>query len=633
MPQIKKVRLEELLDGIQRLRIGVIGDFALDFYYEYLAHTGEQSIETGKEVFHGSQLRTSPGAAGNVVQNLAALKPAAIRVFGLVGNDLYGRELRFLLTGLKADTSGLLEQSGNWDTHTYTKPLLELQEQNRLDFGGGNIAAPERVQTLFATLENALPKLDVLIVNQQFQAPLITPERARQLDTLTRRYPAVKVVVDSRDFGDSFPQAVLKINALEVARLLKCEPFDENREADCRARILELHRQRRGAPLLMTRGANGIMVVENEQVSVIPGIFIMGEMDTVGAGDTCVATAASCLGAGGSLVEAAQVANLASSISVRKLNQTGTATPDELRHALAEAEPVYAPDLADDIRLARYLGDSQIEIIRKRDAVPVRQVILDHDGTLSTLREGWEAVMFEVAMDCVCGEQLPRLPMEHYQRIARKVRRMIEQTTGVQTIRQMMYLREMVVDEKLVPDSAILTAADYKKKYLDRLMVSVRRRIQQIQQGEMDTRDYCIKGSLELLQAFHQRGFRLTLASGTDQDDVRQEAAVMGYAELFDGGIYGSLGNELGDAKRKVIQRIVQETEIPGPSLMIMGDGPVEMREGRRVGAFCVGVASDEARRHGLNLEKRERLIRAGADLILPDYAQLSRFLPYLATD
>ncbi len=35
-----------------------------------------------------------------------------------------------------------------------------------------------------------------------------------------------------------------------------------------------------------------------------------------------------------------------------------------------------------------------------------------------------------------------------------------------------------------------------------------------------------------------------------------------------------------------------------------------------------MGVASDELRRYGLNAAKRARLIRAGADLVVPDFAQ-----------
>jgi hypothetical protein len=81
------------------------------------------------------------------------------------------------------------------------------------------------------------------------------------------------------------------------------------------------------------------------------------------------------------------------------------------------------------------------------------------------------------------------------------------------------------------------------------------------------------------------------------------------------------------EAKKVVIQRILREHSLSGHQLATFGDGPVEMRETQRRGGFCIGVASDELRRFGLNLRKRRRLIRAGANIIIPDYSQLSMLL------
>jgi phosphoglycolate phosphatase-like HAD superfamily hydrolase len=115
---------------------------------------------------------------------------------------------------------------------------------------------------------------------------------------------------------------------------------------------------------------------------------------------------------------------------------------------------------------------------------------------------------------------------------------------------------------------------------------------------------------------------RLYLASGTDETDVKREAECLGYADVFDGGIYGSIGQVDKDAKKVVIERILNEINGAFDQLIAFGDGPVEMREAKRRGAVAIGVASDEVRRFGLNLEKRRRLIRAGADALVPDFSQ-----------
>ena len=124
------------------------------------------------------------------------------------------------------------------------------------------------------------------------------------------------------------------------------------------------------------------------------------------------------------------------------------------------------------------------------------------------------------------------------------------------------------------------------------------------------------------MRALQGAGVRLYLASGTDEDDVRREAGCLGYASAFDGGIYGSIGQVAKDAKKIVIERILSEVDGAFDQLIVFGDGPVEIREARRRGAVGIGIASDELRRFGMNVDKRRRLIRAGADALVPDFSQ-----------
>ena len=67
--------------------------------------------------------------------------------------------------------------------------------------------------------------------------------------------------------------------------------------------------------------------------------------------------------------------------------------------------------------------------------------------------------------------------------------------------------------------------------------------------------------------------------------------------------------------------------QVPKTEVVTFGDGPVEIRQTRKRGGFAVGVASDEIRRFGMNSSKRTRLIRAGADLVVPDFSQLDQLL------
>ena len=132
------------------------------------------------------------------------------------------------------------------------------------------------------------------------------------------------------------------------------------------------------------------------------------------------------------------------------------------------------------------------------------------------------------------------------------------------------------------------------------------------------------------LEALAGRGVKLYLASGTDQADVVAEAEAMGYAHLFEGRIFGALGDVNVEAKRVVLERIFLEGGLSGRHLATFGDGPVEIRETHKRGGLTVGIAADEVRRFGLAPAKRSRLIRAGADVVAPDFSQADRLLSVL---
>ena len=145
--------------------------------------------------------------------------------------------------------------------------------------------------------------------------------------------------------------------------------------------------------------------------------------------------------------------------------------------------------------------------------------------------------------------------------------------------------------------------------------------------GELEVRDLTIRGAVAMLELLSKRGVTLYLASGTDRDDVIAEAEALGYADLFEGRIYGALGDVSKYSKRIVVEGILQQHRLAGSELACFGDGPVELREVRKRGGLAIGVASDEVRRYGLDHRKRSRLIKAGADAIVPDFSQASILL------
>ncbi|MFZ4776086.1 MAG: PfkB family carbohydrate kinase [Terrimicrobiaceae bacterium] len=616
------------LDALSGASVAVLGDFCLDIYWTIDRSASSDSVETGLKTEPVRLQRYSPGGAGNVVMNLLSLGVQQIFPVGVLGNDPFGRELRRLLGVRQVDSRGLISQDENWATYTYLKPYVDAQELNRFDLGNFNRLSEATADALFEGLEEVLRKASVVLINHQVAGSVHDSEPFRErLSKVIDLHPDVCFIVDSRGYHESYRRAVHKLNEAEVLRAcgISFEDSDRISLSDLVRHSGQLF-DRWNSPLVVTRGERGCFVYSKDAVGQIFGVQLPGRTDPVGAGDAFVSALAAITSTGSNLVTAAFVANIAAAVTARKLFQTGTASAKEILELGADADFACHPELAESPDQARNLEQSDIEIIEEPTPnLNIRHAIFDHDGTISTLREGWEKIMQPMMEKAVLGAHDGVLNETLLYRVKNRVREFIERTTGVQTITQMHGLVELVNEFGLVPESEILSPAGYKAVYNEALKAMVDRRLLKLDRGELDISDFTLKGAVPFLRALSGVGVRLYLASGTDEEDVKVETARLGYADVFNGGIYGSVGQVANDAKKVVIDRILEDVGGAFDQLMTFGDGPVEMRETIRRGSYTVGVASDEMRRFGINHVKRNRLIRAGAHLIVPDFSQWER--------
>lgn len=271
----------------------------------------------------------------------------------------------------------------------------------------------------------------------------------------------------------------------------------------------------------------------------------------------------------------------------------------------------------------RFVPGTQIEIVNEIERGRFKHALFDFDGTVSLLREGWEKIMGPVMTEMICGDTAPTPEIE------REVAEYIDESTGIQTILQMEHLVGMVRAHGLVPQEKVLDAQGYKQVYNDRLMVPVRERIEKLQRGELGIEDVTLRGAMDFLDRLSGTGVRMYIFSGTDAADVKNEAGVVGAARYFD-EIWGALRTVEEYSKEKVLKDIIAKHDLHGSEVMIVGDGPVEIRNAKENGCVAIGVASDEVHGHGWNMHKRQRLIKAGADILVPDFGDGPALLEYL---
>src|SRR5438046_4810062 len=98
---LSEARIEQILARIPRLTIGVLGDLFLDRYLDLDPALTEPSIETGLDAYQVVRVRSYPGAAGTVINNLAALGVGRIVPASMIGDDGEGHELRQALRQLR----------------------------------------------------------------------------------------------------------------------------------------------------------------------------------------------------------------------------------------------------------------------------------------------------------------------------------------------------------------------------------------------------------------------------------------------------------------------------------------------------------------------------------------------------
>ena len=147
--------------------MAVCGDFCLDAYWMLNPRGGEVSAETGLRAQAVGRHYYSLGGAANVVANVAALRPARVRAIGIVGDDIFGRELLRQLHGLAVDTAGMVVQPARFDTVTYGKRYGDDQEAPRLDFGFFNERSEDTDAAVLSHLRQAVEQCDAVIFNQQ----------------------------------------------------------------------------------------------------------------------------------------------------------------------------------------------------------------------------------------------------------------------------------------------------------------------------------------------------------------------------------------------------------------------------------------------------------------------------------
>ncbi len=323
------MNLNDLFAAMDTVRVGIIGDFCLDSYWLADMKLSELSRESPHFPLPVIEERMSPGGAGNVACNVAALKPASVKLFSVIGSDWRGRELLRLLESAGCDTSGVIV-SENRVTPAYIKPLRRgisdvTYEDPRLDFEPRTMLDQADEAALIEAVRRA--DLDVLCVCDQLRCGCVTENVREAMCDLGKS--GLTVIADSRDRIGLYRDVIVKPNEVEAVRVAGDLPYEQ---------LARLLGEKTGCTAIVTLGGEGCLVYDGETVTPIPAVPVEPPIDICGAGDTFLSAFATSLAAGASCHDAARLACAASSVTIKKLQMTGTATREELVACITSEE-------------------------------------------------------------------------------------------------------------------------------------------------------------------------------------------------------------------------------------------------------------------------------------------------------
>ncbi len=322
--------LEKILEGIPNLTIGLIGDGCIDIYWQINMLISELSREVPEHNLPVVEERISLGAGANVLTNLSSLGAKNIKFVTCVGNDWRGSIFIDQLNKLQV-CKDYLVMSDDFITPAYCKPIKNgispvMYESPRLDFANTKPISTELEEAMLTNIEKVSKEVSILIVCDQFRNGCITPKIIEYLGELGKNLP---IIVDSRENLQLYQNVMVKPNEFELSQWLGVDLNPEKDMAIIQDAAKKLEKKTNKS-VLVTIGDKGAVWCSDGNCTHVKAIPIEPPLDFVGAGDSFLAGFVLAQLLNNSIETTLEFANMVSSITIKKIGSTGSASPKEM---------------------------------------------------------------------------------------------------------------------------------------------------------------------------------------------------------------------------------------------------------------------------------------------------------------
>lgn len=289
----------------------IVGDVMLDHFL--FGDVERISPEAPVPVVRFAREEYRLGGAANVAHNVYALgaRPSLI---GIVGRDEAAQRLSSGLAALQIPTDGLVAASDRCTTRKLRVVTRRNQQVSRIDYEADGAVGAAVEASLLECIESGMRRAGVVILSDYLKGVVTRRVAEKTIALASER--GVPVLVDPKvPHVDDYGGATLVTpnhHEAEAVTLIRIRTDDDARRA---ARAFK--ERARCASVLITRGEHGMWLLDGDRDYPLPA-SAREVSDVTGAGDTVIATLATALAAGASVVDAAWLANRAAGVVVAK---------------------------------------------------------------------------------------------------------------------------------------------------------------------------------------------------------------------------------------------------------------------------------------------------------------------------
>ncbi len=314
------------LENFSKVKVLVVGDIMLDRYW--WGSVSRISPEAPVPVVHLQKTSLAAGGAANVAANIAGLTAEPFLV-GMIGDDNESRLLPSLLNDSKISADYLIKLPKR-QTIVKTRVVAHSQQVVRIDQESKLNLTDSEEQLIWKRIKDLVEVVDLVVVSDYNKGFLTEKLLKRLITTSLDNNKYILVDPKGKNFNKYYQATILTPNLREIAEASGIDEFEPDiLEQAGKQLLLNLNLK----ALLVTQGEEGMTLLEKDKKSIHLSARARKVYDVTGAGDTVIATLAVAAGAGLSLAESSNAANVAAGIVVEQVG-TSIISFDELKASI-----------------------------------------------------------------------------------------------------------------------------------------------------------------------------------------------------------------------------------------------------------------------------------------------------------